>query len=154
MNKRLTTIAATAAGVVLTGSLVAVPALGADTSSTTPASSTAAPLTDGQRQLVDEFLTDHPGFAQALARRAKVWHEFLAAHPDFAAEIDLVLALPAGQRAGELRAWLREHPGVRHDLREMRRDLRRARRDARQDRRDRRQDRRDGTTGSATSFGV
>src|ERR1044072_4703573 len=109
MSKGLTTIAATAAGVVRAASLVAVPALGADTGRATPKASTAAPLTDEQQQLVDEFLTDHPGFAQALARRARAGPAFRGAPPPPPAEIAGVRALPAGRRAGELRAWLRAH---------------------------------------------
>jgi hemophore-related protein len=155
MHKRVRTVAAAAAGVVLAGSLAAVPALGSAGRTTTPQPvSASAPLTDAQKQLVDEFLTDHPLFAAGLAHRAKVWHDFLAAHPDFAAEIAKVLALPVGQRRAELVSWLRDHPAVRHDLRQMRRELRQDRRDRRQERR---QDRRTarGTTGSsATSFAV
>jgi hemophore-related protein len=150
MHKRVTTMAAAAAGVVLAGSLAAVPALGSDGSPATAPVMASAPLTDAQRALVDEFLADHPRLAQGLAHRAKVWHDFLAGHPDFAAEVDRVLALPVGQRRAELVSWLRDHPAVRHDLRQMRRELR-------QDRRDRRQDRRRdrGATGSsATSFAV
>lgn len=154
MRKRVTTIAAAAAGALLAGSLAAVPALGSDGSSSPQTVTASAGLTDAQRQQVDEFLTDHPRFAAGLAHRAKVWHDFLAAHPDFAAEVAKVIALPVGERRAELVSWLRDHPAVRHDLRQMRRGLRQDRRDRRQDRRSERRSSGGATGSSATSFAV
>jgi hemophore-related protein len=133
--KRLTIVAGGAATAVLAGTLLAVPALADKGPSSTPSrtSSTAAagPLTATERDAIDGFLDDHLRFAHALASRAEVWAAFLKAHPDIAAELAKVKALPVDQRRAEIRKWLADQPGARTAIRDYRAGLRTQRRDRR-----------------------
>ena len=134
--KRLPIIAGAAAAAILTGSLIAVPAL-ADGGSSSAASSKAAtaPLTASEKAAVDGFLADHPLLAHALADRAAAWDAFLKAHPDIAAEIAKVKALPVDQRRAEIKTWLTKHPDARKAIRDWRANLRTRRQDRRRDHR-------------------
>lgn len=130
--KRLTIVAGGAATAVLAGTLLAVPALADKGSSSAPSSSTAAPgpLTATEKDAIDGFLDDHLLFAHALASRAEAWAAFMKAHPDVAAEISKVKALPVDQRRPELRKWLADNPEARKAIRDWRAGLR-TQRDAR-----------------------
>jgi hemophore-related protein len=152
--KRLPIIAGAAATVVLAGTLLAVPAIAEGVSSSASSGTAAtAPLTTKEKAAVDSFLADHPLLAHALADRAAAWDGFLKAHPDIAAEIAKVKALPADQRRAEIKDWLSKHPDARQAIRDWRGDLRTQRQDRRQDRRTQRQTRRgDAGTASATSL--
>jgi hemophore-related protein len=147
--KRVTIIAGGAATAVLAGSLLAVPAL-ADNAATSAPSSTTTPLTATEKNAIDGFLDDHLGLAHALAARAQAWAAFLKAHPDIAAEVAKVKALPSDQRRAEARKWFADHPDARtairdwrSGLREQRSGLRDQRGDLRDQRRARRTDRQD-----------
>jgi len=138
--KRLPVIAGAAAVAILTGSLIAVPALAQGGSSSAASSSAAtAPLTASEKAAVDGFLADHPLLAHALADRAAAWDAFLKAHPDIAAEIAKVKALPADQRRAEIKTWLTKHPEARQAIGDWRAGLRNQRHDRRQGRRAQRQ---------------
>jgi hemophore-related protein len=151
--KRLPIIAGAAATAVLAGTLLAVPALADNSYSSASTGTTAtAPLTTKEKAAIDGFLTDHPVFAHVLADRAAAWDAFLAAHPDIAAEIAKVKALPADQRRAEIKAWLKDHPDARAAIRDWRGDLRTQRQDRRQERRDQRQARRGDTGATGTSL--
>jgi hemophore-related protein len=145
--KRLPIIAGAAATAALAGTLIAGPALADNGSSPASTSTTtAAPLTASENAAIDRFLADHPLLAHALADRAAAWEAFVKAHPDIAAEIVKVKALPADQRRAELKAWLTSHPDARKAIS----DFRSNRRTQRQDRRTQRQDRR-GAAGAAST---
>jgi hemophore-related protein len=151
--KRLTIIAGVAATAVAAGTLLAVPAIadnGSSGASKKPAA--AAPLTATEKDAIDGFLSDHPMLAQALAGRAQAWATFVKAHPDIAAEIAKVKALPADQRRAELTKWLSDNPAARTAIKDFRDSQRTQRQGQRQDRRDQRQQRRGAA--STTSFGV
>jgi hemophore-related protein len=134
--KRLTIVAGGAATAVLAGTLLAVPAL-ADKGSSSPPSSTVAsgPLTATEQDAIDNFLDDHLLFAHALASRAQAWAAFTKAHPDIAAEIATVKALPVDQRRAEIRQWLADHPDARQAIRDWRAGLRTQRGEQRSERR-------------------
>jgi hemophore-related protein len=123
--KRLTILAGGAATAVLAGTLLAVPALADKGSSPAPRSTAAAgPLSAAEKKAIDGFLADHLLFAHALAGRAEAWAAFLTAHPDAAAEVAKVKALPVDQRRAEIRAWLADHPEARQAIRDWRADRR------------------------------
>jgi hemophore-related protein len=151
--KRLTIIAGSVASVVVAGTLLAVPAI-ADNGSSSAGKSPAAtaPLTATEKRAIEGFLSDHPLLAQALAGRAQAWAAFVAAHPDIAAEIAKVKALPADQRRAALTKWLADNPAARSALKTFRDGQRTQRQHQRQNRRDQRQQRRGAA--STTSFGV
>ena len=134
--KRLTIVAGGAATAVLAGTLLAVPAL-ADKGSSSPPSSTVAsgPLTATEQDAIDNFLDDHLLFAHALASRAQAWAAFTKAHPDIAAEIAKVKALPVDQRRAEIRQWLADHADARQAIRDWRAGLRTQRSERRSTRR-------------------
>ena len=147
--KRLPIIAGAAAAAILTGSLIAVPALAQGGSSSAGSSNAStAPLTAREKAAVDGFLADHSMLAHALADRAAAWDAFLKAHPDIAAEIAKVKALPADQRRAEIRTWLTNHPDARKAIGDWRANLRNQRHDRR---RDRRAQRPAGPAGSGTA---
>jgi hemophore-related protein len=147
--KRLTIVAGGAATAVLAGTLLAVPALADRGSSSGPGSTIAAgPLTAAEKDAVDGFLDDHLRFAHALAARAQAWAAFMKAHPDIAAEVAKVKALPVDQRRAEIRQWLSDHPDARKAIRDWRVDRRTERTDRRQRLRTQREQRR-GTAGAA-----
>jgi hemophore-related protein len=135
--KRLTIIAGGAATAVLAGTLLAVPAL-ADNPSSGASSSTTTPLTTTEKDAIDGFLDDHPVLAHALAGRAEAWAAFMKAHPDIAAEVAKVKALPAADRRAEVKKWLTDHPDARTAIRDWRSGLRDQRQARRTDRRDQR----------------
>lgn len=127
--KRLTIVAGGAATAVLAGTLLAVPALADKGSSSAPRSTAAAgPLTATEKDAIDGFLDDHLLFAHALASRAEAWATFMKAHPDIAAEIAKVKALPVDQRRAEIRKWLADQPEARNAIRDWRAGLRTQRR--------------------------
>jgi hemophore-related protein len=132
--KRVTIISGGAAAAVLAGTLLAVPAL-AEGGSSSSSSSTTAPLTATEKHAIDGFLDDHPGLAHALVGRAQAWADFLKAHPDIAAEVAKVKALPAGERRAETRKWLSDHPDARTAIRDWRSGLREQRQARRTERR-------------------
>jgi hemophore-related protein len=135
--KRLTIIAGGAATAVLAGTLLAVPAL-ADNAPSAASGSTTTPLSATEKDAIDGFLDDHLGLAHALASRAEAWAAFMKAHPDIAAEVAKVKALPAAERRAEVRQWLADHPDARTAIRDWRsglRDQRQARRTERRDQR-------------------
>jgi hemophore-related protein len=134
--KRLTIVAGGAATAVLAGTLLAVPAL-ADKGSSSSQSSTVAsgPLTATEQDAIDNFLDDHLPFAHALASRAQAWAAFMKAHPDIAAEIAKVKALPVDQRRAEIRQWLADHADARQAIRDWRAGLRTQRSEQRSERR-------------------
>lgn len=153
--KRLPIIAGAAATAVLTASLLAVPAIAQGGSSAATSSTTStAPLTTKEKAAVDSFLADHPLLAHALADRAAAWNGFVSAHPDIAAEIAKVKALPADQRRAEIKKWLTSHPDARRAIRDWRGDVRTQRQDRRQERRNQRQTRRDDAGAASTSLSV
>jgi hemophore-related protein len=135
--KRLTIIAGGVSTAVLAGTLLAVPAL-ADNSSSGASSSTTTPLTTTEKDAIDGFLDDHPVLAHALAGRAEAWAAFMKAHPDIAAEVAKVKAMPAADRRAEVKKWLTDHPDARTAIRDWRSGLRDQRRARRTDRRDQR----------------
>lgn len=146
---RTTTFAVSIVAAALTATVVAVPAIAAPSPVTPPAATSQQnatrppPLTTAQHQVVDEWLAAHPAAAQALAARAQRWKNFRLAHPELAAELDKVAALPPAQRRAELAAWLKAHPDQKAALKQWQAQLRADRLDRREDRRDRREDRRD-----------
>jgi hemophore-related protein len=130
--KRLTIVAGGAATAVLAGALLAVPALADKGSSSSPSSTVApGPLTAAEQDAIDNFLDDHLLFAHALASRAQAWVAFMKAHPDIAAEIAKVKALPVDQRRAEIRQWLADHPEARKAIRDWRAGLRTRRQERR-----------------------
>jgi hemophore-related protein len=130
--KRLTIVAGGAATAVLAGTLLAVPALADKSPSTAPSRTVAVgPLTATEKDAIDSFLGDHLRFAHALASRAKAWAVFLKAHPDIAAELAKVKALPVDQRRTEIRKWLADQPEARTAIRDYRAGLRTQRRERR-----------------------
>lgn len=135
--KRVTIIAGGAATAVLAGTLLAVPAL-ADNGSSSSSSSTTAPLTATEKGAIDGFLDNHLGLAHALASRAEAWAAFMKAHPEIAAEVAKVKALPPDERRAEVKKWLSDHPDARTAIRDWRSGLRDQRQARRTDRRDQR----------------
>jgi hypothetical protein len=167
---RITTIAATAGGGLLTAAVLALTLTtppdpstsSAQTlqaaSSTTPyaypnavtaPSATATPrpaptpLSDDQQALVDDYLAAHPGRADALAATAARWKAFADANPELAAELAKVAAMAAADRKGELTAWFADHPDQKATFEQWGKQTHDERLQRREDRRDRRQDRRD-----------
>jgi hemophore-related protein len=123
--KRLTIVAGGAATAVLAGSLLTVPALADNGSSSAPSSTAAAgPLSATEKNAIDGFLDDHLRLAHALASRAEAWAAFMKAHPDIAAELAKVKVLPVDQRRAEMRKWLADQPGARGAIRDWRAGLR------------------------------
>jgi hemophore-related protein len=59
----------------------------------------------------------------------------MKAHPDIAAEIAKVKALPVDQRRAEIRQWLADHPDARKAIRDWRAGLRTQRSEQRSERR-------------------
>jgi hemophore-related protein len=130
--KRLTIVAGGAATAVLAGTLLAVPALADKGSSSAPDRTVASgPLTPAEKDAIDGFLDDHLLLAHALAGRAEAWAAFMTAHPDIAAEIAKVKALPVDQRRAEIRQWLADHPEARKAIRDWRAGLRTRRQERR-----------------------
>jgi len=159
---RTTTFAVSIAAAALAATVVAVPAVAAPGPGTPPAvtsqqsGTVAPPLTTAQHQVIDEWLAAHPAAARTLAARAQRWKAFRVAHPELAAELDKVRALPPGQRRAELVSWLKAHPDQKAALKKWHDQLRADRQDRRGDRRDRREERRDarpgGTAAAPTAF--
>jgi hemophore-related protein len=120
-------------------------------SAATPRSA-PAPLTDQQKALIDSYLAAHPGRAQALAAMAARWKAFADAHPELAAELAKVAALPPVQRKQELSTWFAAHPDQKAVFEQWVKQTRQARAERRDDRRDRRRERRDnrGNGGAST----
>jgi hypothetical protein len=116
------------------GSTAAATRTSASTStSTSPA---AAPLTGAELVTIDRFYETHPVLGHRLVARIDAWKTFLANHPDFAAEVAKWRELPPNQRRAAERAWLADHPAVRHDVAQLRADRREFRHDLRELRRD------------------
>jgi hemophore-related protein len=125
-------VSAAAAGALGMG--FAVPALADTGSSGSSSASNASQLSSSQLSSIEQFLTDHPNLAQALAGRAASWQKFLAANPSIKAELAKVATLPADQRKSDLKAWLQANPSARTALQEYRLGNKAARLTQRQDR--------------------
>jgi hemophore-related protein len=154
--KRVTIVAGAAATAVLAGTLLAVPALAeGGSSAAAKGAASAAPLTTAQKDEIEGFLSDHPMLAQALAGRAEAWATFVKAHPDIAAEVAKVKALPADERRAEVKKWFADNPDARAAIRDWRSGLRDQRKENLTQRRDQRQSRRGGAgTASSTSSSI
>lgn len=124
----------------------AVPALANDASSSTATTTTTstsesrtpsrAPLTGAELVTIDRFYENHPVLGHRMVARINAWQTFLANHPKFAAKVQQWKALPPTQRRAAERAWLANHPALRHDVAKLRADRREFRHDLRELRRD------------------
>jgi hemophore-related protein len=93
-------------------------------------------LTGADLVTIDRFFESHPVLGNRLVARIDAWKTYLANHPNFAAKVAEWKALTPAERRAARKAWLADHPAIRHDLQQLRADRRELRRDLRELRHD------------------